>query len=96
MREETVGLEDGGNGVALGRESGDVLPVEQHPAAIRREEAADHVERGRLAAARRAEDAQKPAFFKPEGQLVHGIFAVKLLAQAVEFKIHGVFLLSGR
>ena len=55
----------------------------------------DHAERRCLAAARRAENAQKSALFQAEGEVMHGVFAVKLLAQAVKFEIHGDFLLSG-
>lgn len=95
VREQTVGLEDSRNRPLLGRERGDVMPVEEHSAAVGLEKAADHVERGRLAAARRAENAQKSALFQAEGEVMHGVFAVKLLAQAVKFEIHGDFLLSG-
>ena len=96
VRKQAVGLENGRNRPPLGRERGDVLPVEEHSAAVGLEKAADHVERGRLAAARRAENAQKSALFQAEGEVMHGVFAVKLLAQAVKFEIHGDFLLSGR
>ena len=38
---------------------------------------------------------KKSALFQAEGEVMHGVFAVKLLAQAVKFEIHGDFLLSG-
>ena len=95
VRKQTIGLEDGRNRPPLGRECGNILSVEKHSAAVGLEKAADHVERGRLAAARRAENAQKSALFQAEGEVMHGVFAVKLLAQAVKFEIHGDFLLSG-
>ena len=33
--------------------------------------------------------------FQAEGEVMHGVFAVKLLAEMLKFKIHGDFLLSG-
>ena len=95
VRKQAVGLENGRNRPPLGRERGDILPVEEHPAAVGLEKTANHVERSCLAAARRAENAQKSALFQAEGEVMHGVFAVKLLAQAVKFEIHGDFLLSG-
>jgi hypothetical protein len=62
VREERVGLEDGVDVAAVGRVLGDVVTAEEDAAVGRVLEAADHPQRGRLAAAGGSEQRiERPA-----------------------------------
>src|SRR5581483_3868239 len=61
VREQRVRLEDHPHVALVGGDAGDVLAVDEDAAAVRTVEACDEAQRGRLAAARRAEEREELA-----------------------------------
>ena len=59
VREKAIQLKYGRDGAAFRRHIRNVLPIKQYGAAVRRKEAAYHIERSGLAAAGGAENAQQ-------------------------------------
>ncbi len=84
VREQRVALEDGVDVAAIGREAGDVAPRELDDAARRLLEAADHPQRRRLAAARRAEHREEAAALDLHRERVDGDDLVELLRDVLQ------------
>ena len=84
VREERVRLEDGVDVALVRRQADDVTVAEEDPALVRLLEAADHAQRRRLAAARRAEQREEAAVLDLEREVVDGDHAVELLRDAFQ------------
>ncbi len=93
MVEQGVALEDGVHVALVGRQRCDVLTGQQHRALAGVAEAADHAERGGLAAARGAEQGEEVAGLDVEVQAVDGVGVRVLLGDTVEpdggGRVHG-------
>ena len=72
VREQAVGLEDHAHVAAVGRHVGDVLAVDDDPAAVRLVEPGQRAQRGRLAAAGRAEQRDQLPRGDLQGETVEG------------------------
>ena len=77
--EQAVGLKDCGHRPALRGEGGDILAVHQDASAVRIEKAAEHVQRGGLAAAGSPQDAQQLPLGQLQGQVPDHLFIPKAL-----------------
>ena len=84
MREERVALEDGVDVALVRRQSGDRAVAEVDRPRARLLEAADHAQRRRLAAARRAEQRVELAALDLEREVVDGDDVVELLRHVLE------------
>ena len=84
VREERVRLEDGVDVALVRRQADDVAVAEEDPALVRLLEAADHAQRRRLAAARRAEQREEASVLHLEREGVDGDDAVELLRDAFQ------------
>ncbi len=87
VREQRVGLEDRVDVALVGRLLGDVLAAEVDAALGRVLEAADHPQRRRLAAARRAEQRVEGAALDRERELVDGGHLAEALGDALEVDV---------
>ena len=70
MGEESVALEDCGNGAVIGTETVEATAIEDDFAAVGFGEAGDHAEDGGFAAAGGAEEGIETAFWNVEGDAV--------------------------
>ncbi|MCY1546690.1 hypothetical protein D9M68_827010 [compost metagenome] len=92
MRIERIVLEDHGNAAVLRVQIGDVAAANHHPARRRRFEAGDHAQAGRLAAARRAEQADELAVGDLETDVGNRDESAEGLGDVLEFdRGHGGF-----
>jgi hypothetical protein len=84
VREQGRRLEHEPDVADAGRQVGDVLVVEQDPAGRRLDEAGDHAQRRRLAAARRPEQGQELAIGDVDADVVDGCRRAEALRDRVE------------
>src|SRR5215210_776585 len=84
MRKQRVVLEHHAEAALLGPQIVDALFVEPNASSSRRQQAGDAVERGRLAAAGRSEQANEFAALHRQGDVAQRIHCAKIAAQAIE------------
>ena len=84
VREQRVGLEDDAEPTLPGGPVGDLRTVDAYVPGVGHDEAGDHVERGRLAAARGPEQRQQLALVDREVDAVHGHRLAVGLADALQ------------
>ena len=94
MGKQAVGLEYGCNRPLFRRDMGDILAIQPHGSAVRRQETAYHVKGRGLPASGGTKDAEQLALFQGKGQVPHHFPAVKVFFQMVKFKIHVAYLPS--
>ena len=98
VREERVRLEDHPHVAAVRRCVRDVPAVDPYASRRGRDQAGDHAQRGRLAAARGAEDGEHPAAFHGEVDAAYGgaVLAGVHLGQSVEHQVAGAAVAGRR
>jgi hypothetical protein len=90
VRPQRVALEHHRRRPALRRQAGDVASVDEDATAIGMEEAADHAQRRRLPAARRAEQAGQLAAAHLEVEVVDDRAAAEVLRDALDAEAAGI------
>ena len=87
---QRVGLEHHVDRPFVGREPGQIAPIEHDPAGTRRLEAGEHAQQGRLAAAGRAEQAENLAANDVEADVIDGPRLAEVFDDFVDLQEMGV------
>ena len=90
MGKQRVGLEHHVDRPFVGREPGQIAPIEHDPAGTRRLEAGEHPQQGRLAAAGRTEQAENLAANDVEADVIDGPRLAEVFDDFVDLQEMGV------